>query len=168
MKYKKINFSLQRGGDSMPFTLYMILINTTFWLILNYGIAYGSHLLPKVIFQNNFFFREKSFERNLYKTIKISKWKDKLPAVNSTLKKLKIQLNSQYFNKVIMQTYYAEFGHLAIAILGFLCILVNPNEYFLMALICSIVNFFIHIPFCLIQRYNRPRLLKMKSRLENK
>jgi glycosyl-4,4'-diaponeurosporenoate acyltransferase len=152
----------------LPFTIYMIVINISFWLILNYGVAYGSRLLPKGIFTHNFFFREKSFERNLYKSIRINKWKDKLPAVNSTLKKLKIELNPQYLDKMIMQTYYAEFGHLTIAILGFLCILVNPNEYFLMAFICSIVNFFIHIPYCLIQRYNRPRLLKVKSRLANK
>ncbi|MDW0109755.1 glycosyl-4,4'-diaponeurosporenoate acyltransferase CrtO family protein [Sporosarcina aquimarina] len=145
----------------------MIIINTSFWLILNYGVAYGSRLLPKVIFQNNFFFKEKSFERQLYKSIRINTWKDKLPAMNSTLKNLKSELTPGYLDKVFMQTYYAEFGHLTIAILGFLSIVVNPHEYFMLAFICSIVNFFIHIPFCLIQRYNRPRIVKVKSRIEN-
>lgn len=150
----------------MPFTLYMIIINTSFWLILNYGVAYGSRLLPKGIFQSNLFFKEKSFERKLYKLIKINNWKDQLPAVNSTLKSLKKELNPKYLDQVIMQTYYAEVGHLTIAVLGFLSIFINPNEYFWMAFICSVVNFLIHIPFCLIQRYNRPRLFKLKSRIE--
>lgn len=146
----------------------MILINTSFWLVLNYGIAYGNQLLPKTFFVHNFFFKEFSFERKCYKRLRVSKWKDKVPAMNATLKKLKTELNPKYFDKVIMQTYYAEFGHLAIALLGFLCVAINPNEYFLMAFICSAVNFFFHIPFCIIQRYNRPRLIRMKLRIENK
>lgn len=81
--------------------------------------------------------------------------------MNSTLKNLKSELTPEYLNKVIMQTYYVEFGHLIIALFVFLSILVNPNEYFLMAIIFSIVNFFIRIPFCLIQRHNRPRLFKV-------
>lgn len=140
----------------------MITINTLFWFILNYGVAYASRLLPKKIFRNNFFFKERSFESSLYKTIRIKKWKNKLPAMNATLKNLKNNLTTEYLDKIIMQTYYAEFGHLLIAVLGFLCILINPNEYFLMAFSFSVLNFFIHIPFYLIQRYNRPRLLKVK------
>lgn len=143
----------------------MIIINTSFWLILNYGVAFVSPLLPKRIFRDNFFFKEKSFERKLYKSIRINRWKDKVPAVNSTLKSFKNERTTDYLDQVIMQTYYAEFGHVTIAVLGFLCIVINPNDYFLMALICAIVNFFIHIPFCLIQRYNRPRLYKVKSRI---
>lgn len=146
--------------------MYMIIINTSFWLLLNYGVFYGSPLLPKGLFQNNFFFKEKSFERNLYKSIRIKKWKDKLPGMNATLKRLKTDLNPAYLDKMILQTYYAEFGHLIIAVLGFLCIVVNPNEYFLMALLSATVNFFVHLPFCLIQRYNRPRLVKVKSKIE--
>lgn len=142
----------------------MITINTLFWFILNYGVAYGTRLLPKKFFQNNFFFKERSYEGNLYKSIRIKKWKDKLPAVNATLKNMKSNLTPEYLDKIIMHTYYAEFGHLLIAVLGFLCILLNPNDYFLMAFSFSVLNFFIHIPFYLIQRYNRPRLLKLKFR----
>lgn len=159
---------LKGKDDNLSFIIWMILINTSFWLVLNFGLAYGNQLLPKIFFVHNIFFKEFSFERNLYKTLRVSKWKDRVPAVNSTLKKLKVEFNPTYFDKVIMQTYRAEFGHLAIALLGFLCVAVNPTEYFQMAIICSVVNFFFHIPFCIIQRYNRPRLIKMKLRLENK
>ncbi|ANU27036.1 hypothetical protein I858_008530 [Planococcus versutus] len=151
-------------GEHLSFTIYMIIINTSFWLILNYGVAYGSRLLPKGMFQKNFFFKERSFESSLYKSLRIKKWKDKLPAMNATLKNLQDKLTPDYLDKLIMQTYYAEFGHLTIAVLGFLCIVVNPNEYFLMAFSCSIVNFFIHLPFYLIQRYNRPRLINVRFR----
>ena len=151
----------------MSFTIYMIIMNTSFWLILNYGVAYGVQLLPESIFQNNFFFKEKSLERKLYKCMRIKDWKEKVPTMNPILKKLKKERTPDYLEKVMMQTYYAELGHVIIAIVGFLSIVINPSEYFLMALISSIVNFFIHIPFCLIQRYNRPRIRKLRTRIEN-
>ncbi|ALS77391.1 hypothetical protein AUO94_01465 [Planococcus kocurii] len=122
------------------------------------------HILPKETFQNNFFFKEKAFESRPSKSIRIKKRKDKLPAMNATLKNLKTKLTSDYLHTLIMQPYYAEFGHLTTAVLDFLCLVVNPNAYLLMAFICSIVNFFIHIPYYLIQRYNRPRLLNVKFR----
>ncbi|MFG6149341.1 glycosyl-4,4'-diaponeurosporenoate acyltransferase CrtO family protein [Halobacillus sp. B23F22_1] len=43
---------------------------------------------------------------------------------------------------------------------------VNPSGQVKMALISSIVNFIIQIPFCLIQRYNRPRLFTIKLALK--
>ena len=154
-------------GDHVLFTVYMILLNTSFWFVLHYGIAYGCRLLPKAFYLNSSIFNEKSFERHFYKSIKISKWKDRLPAMNPTLKKLKNERSPEYLEKVIMHTYYAEFGHFTIALFGFLCIVVNPSDYFWMALLSSIANFIIHIPFCFIQRYNRPRIYRVKSRMEN-
>ncbi|WP_410477418.1 hypothetical protein [Planococcus sp. ANT_H30] len=118
------------------------------------------HILPKETFQNNF----KAFENRPSKSIRIKKRQDKLPTMNATLKNLKTKLTSDYLHTLIMQTCYAEFGHLTTAVLDFLCLVVNPSAYLLMAFICSIVNFFIHIPYYLIQRYNRPRLLDVKFR----
>lgn len=100
------------------------------------------------------------------------KWKDKLPewgkVWNFEKKNLNKELSLKYVDKFILETYYAEIGHLGMAIFGFACILVNPTDYALMAFICSIINLIIQIPFCIIQRYNRPRLVRLKLRLEYK
>lgn len=146
----------------MSFTLYMVIINTSFWLLLNYGVAYGVRLVPPRFYRNTRAFREQPFERRLYARLRITKWKDRLPMMNAALKKLENNMTPAYLDRMIMETYYAEFGHLTIAVLGFLIIWVNPNEYMWMAWIFAVVNFFIHILFCIIQRYNRPRLLKVK------
>ena len=151
----------------------MITINTSFWLLCYFGIAWGVRVFPRALYENNiWFFKNYPFEKELFKILRVEKWKDRLPEwgklLNFEKKYLKKVLSLEYIDKFIMETYYAEFGHLAIGICGFLCILVNPKEYIVMATICSIVNFIIQIPFCIIQRYNRPRLYRIKNRLKNR
>ncbi|HWK23816.1 MAG TPA: hypothetical protein VNS08_12365 [Ureibacillus sp.] len=155
------------------FTLWMVVINTSFWLILCFGFAFLVRYFPKSFYEKNqWFFKEYRFEKKIYKRIQVDKWKDKLPEWGSVFKFEKKNLNQNlsisYINTFILETKYAEIGHLGMAILGFACILVNPSDYAMMAIICSTINFIIQIPFCLIQRYNRPRLNRIKLRLENK
>jgi len=148
-------------------TIWMTLINTSFWLICCFGMAWIVRVFPKSLYEpNNCFFKEKAFEKQLYKAIRIAKWKDRLPEWGKILgfekKNLNKDLQAQYLDRFILETCYAEVGHLGMALLGFACIAVNPNSYFLMALICALVNVVIQIPFILIQRYNRPRLLRIR------
>ncbi len=44
------------------------------------------------------------------------------------------ELSLKYVDKFILETYYAEMGHLGMAIFGFACILVNPSNYALILL----------------------------------
>jgi glycosyl-4,4'-diaponeurosporenoate acyltransferase len=152
----------------------MITINTIFWLSCCFGVGWFVHrLLPKSAFDKiNYLFNEWSFEKRLYKIIYVARWKDKLPEWGSVWdfekKHIPKELNLEYVERFILETHRAEIGHLGMAVLGFACVLVNPDENALMAIICSIINFVIQIPFCLIQRYNRPRLARLKLRLANK
>jgi len=155
------------------FTLWMVVINTSFWLVCCFGVAFLIRFFPKSLYkENRGFFKEHPFEKKLYKKILVEKWKDKLPewgrVWNFEKKNLNKELSLRYIDKFILETKYAEVGHLGMAILGFACILVNPSDYANMAVICSIINLVIQIPFCLIQRYNRPRLVRLKLRLEYK
>lgn len=155
------------------FTLWMITINTIFWVVCCFGVAWAVYRLIPITFykQINWFFKGHPYEKRLYKIIKIGRWKRKLPewgkVWNFDKKHLKKELNLEYIDRFILETYRAEIGHLGMAILGFACVLVNPSDYYLMAITSSIVNCFIQIPFCLIQRYNRPRLMKIRLRYEN-
>jgi glycosyl-4,4'-diaponeurosporenoate acyltransferase len=149
-------------------TLWMIIINTLFWLVVCFGTAYSVRVFPNSWYGSTcWFFKEKLFERKVYRTIRIAKWKDKLPEwgrlLNFEKKNLKKDINLEYIDRFILETCYAEIGHLGMAVLGFACIFVNPRSHALMALILAIINLVIQIPFILIQRYNRPRLLRIRS-----
>ncbi|GGO00192.1 glycosyl-4,4'-diaponeurosporenoate acyltransferase CrtO family protein [Saccharibacillus kuerlensis] len=155
------------------FTIWMIVINTSFWLICCFGTAHLVRFLPKSWYEKNqWFFAERSFERKVYKRIGLDRWKDRLPECgkvwNFQKKNLNEDLTLSYADKFILETKYAEVGHLGMAVLGFACIWVNPSDYALMAFILAGVNVIVQIPFCLIQRYNRPRLLRLRSRLARK
>ncbi len=148
-------------------TLWMVMINTSFWLVCCFGMAWFVRILPKSIYKtNNFFFKERSFEKRLYKILHTARWKDNLPEwgkiLNFEKKNLKKDLSLDYIDRFILETCYAEIGHLGMAVFGFACILVNPSSYALMALIFAVINVFIQIPFILIQRYNRPRLIRLR------
>ncbi len=151
------------------FTVSMIVINTTFWLIVCFGMAYGVRLIPCSFYEKNtWLFHERSYEKRFYKKIQLSRWKDKLPewgdVFNFEKKNLHKELNKNYLNKFILETYYAEVGHIGMGIVGFTCIVVNPESFARFALICSSVNLVVQIPFCLIQRYNRPRLTRLRDK----
>ncbi|KAA9029949.1 glycosyl-4,4'-diaponeurosporenoate acyltransferase CrtO family protein [Niallia endozanthoxylica] len=156
------------------FTLWMIVINTTFWLVCCFGTAWVVHkLLPSSIYEKmKWLFKERSFEKSFYRMIHLVKWKDKLPEWGKVWSfeknHLKQELSLEYVNRFILETYRAEIGHIGMAVLGFACVLVNPRDSAQMAMICSIVNVVVQIPFCLIQRFNRPRLVRLKARLEDR
>lgn len=155
------------------FIIQMIVINTVFWLVCCLGTAHAVRFLPKSWYaRNDGFFTERAFEKKLYKKIRIDRWKDKLPEGgglwNFQKKNLHEKLTPEYADRFILETKYGEVGHWCMAVLGFACVLVNPSEYAGMAFACAGVNVIVQIPFCLIQRYNRPRLIRLRSRLAYK
>ncbi|MDO3411321.1 hypothetical protein QWJ34_16265 [Saccharibacillus sp. CPCC 101409] len=155
------------------FIVWMIVINTLYWLVCCLGTAHAVRFLPGSWYEkNDWFFAERSFERKLYKKVRIDRWKDRLPEGGGLWKFQKKTLHEkitlEYADKFILETKYGEVGHLAMAILGFACIGVNPGDYALMAFMCAGINLIVQIPFCLIQRYNRPRLIRLRSHLAHR
>lgn len=148
----------------------MTMINTLFWITISLISAYGVRILPKKFYYTCKLFQHKKFERKIYKTIKIKNWKTKVPELGILLgfqkRYLEKDINKEYLEKFIMESYYAELGHYLMGLLGFLIIFVNPPEYLIFSLICSVLNLFGNLPFSLIQRYNRPRLVRILNRIE--
>jgi glycosyl-4,4'-diaponeurosporenoate acyltransferase len=136
-------------------------------------MAWFVRVFPKSLFDPaNWFFKEKYFERKLYKKMNVASWKDKLPEwgklLNFEKKSLNKEITLEYIDQFLLETCYAEAGHIGMAVAGFACILVNSSTNFIMALTFAIVNVCIQIPFILIQRYNRPRLLRLRFKYISK
>lgn len=122
------------------FTLWMIVSNTAFWLIVCFGSAYAVRYLPDSWYKASYF-EEKPLERRLYRTLRINSWKDRLPEWGSVFhfekKNLREDLDLVYLRRFIMETYYSESGHSMMAVLGFGCLLLNPASYSGMALMLA-------------------------------
>ena len=120
----------------------------------------------KWIFEDRFPFKSFGFEKGgrIYNKIGIMKWKTKLPDASVTITKIlpkfmprkRIDQGDQ-IPILIKETCIAEATHVLVAILGFGCVFIWNG---IGGWIVSIVFLLFNIPFIIIQRFNRPRLIR--------
>lgn len=119
--------------------------------------------MPQAIFNaDNWFFRVRQGELKFYKKIGIKKWKDKVPDLGWTAGFPKANLKSldpEYLKTFIDETCKGEVLHNIAGFLGFVALLVFPSQDMIFVLPIVLVNFVLHMLPCMIQRYNRSRLL---------
>lgn len=110
-------------------------------------------------------FSEKEFEKNFYRKLHVKKWKDNLPTADEEL----FSLKTHTIEEIIMAGCQAEIVHWFCAAAGFLTMfLAIPFGDWYIFLITSVLAAAYDMLFVIIQRYNRPRLMKtlgMEKRL---
>lgn len=120
----------------------------------------------KWIFEDRFPFKSFEFEKGgrIYNKIGIMKWKTKLPdasvAITKILPKFMPRKRLDQSNQIpilIKETCIAEATHALVAILGFGCVFIWNG---IGGWIVSIAFLLLNIPFIIIQRFNRPRLIR--------
>jgi glycosyl-4,4'-diaponeurosporenoate acyltransferase len=108
------------------------------------------------------------WESKFYSKIKILSWKDKIPELGFLAGFVKTKVVSDdpsYLYKFAKETVYAEVMHIISALVGFVIILIPPYELmFNFAFPIAFINFILNILPIFVQRYNRPRLLRMYYR----
>ena len=98
------------------------------------------------------------WEKKLYKTLKVKKWKNHMPTFNPEL----FDTNKHSLDEIAQVMCQSELVHETIAALSFLPILLAfPFGDFPVFLITSIIGALIDICFVIMQRYNRPRIIKL-------
>ena len=133
----------------------------------------GRFLPRKWIFEKAFPFKCFGFEKEgkLYEKLRVHQWKTKVPDASVVMHRLfpkwipKKRIDGDFRNQIpilIKETCVAEATHFAAILSGFACIpLWNGIGGHLMAWLFALLN----LPFILIQRYNRPRLLRIFHRI---
>lgn len=161
--------------QTFGFVLYITLLLALFWLSINIIVPWlVRFLVPKKFFNEDaLLFKERKFESTLYRKLKVVKWKDKLPDAGKLIHfqrdTLPQDIDQNYINRFITECCIAELGHLTVGILGFASLFFvllipgsNTAEPLMIFLILSIMDFIIQMLFIIIQRYNRPRLIKLR------
>jgi glycosyl-4,4'-diaponeurosporenoate acyltransferase len=123
----------------------------------------------KYLDHTRWLFKEKSWENggSVYQKIfKVRKWKDKLPELSdffhTTFSKRDITgYDPDYLEKYILESCRAEMSHWSIIILAFWSVVCN--DYVISMLIVATA---LNLPFIIIQRYNRPRILHLLNAVE--
>lgn len=103
----------------------------------------------------------------LYERLGVKRWKDKLPDMSKLSRRLARKSipdtpTPESLLSLIQETCVAEVIHELLMVLGFLCYLIRRRRrVFLLACLWALGN----LPFVIIQRYNRPRLMRLRTRL---
>ncbi|MBE6793385.1 MAG: hypothetical protein E7532_00385 [Ruminococcaceae bacterium] len=144
------------------------------WLgIVSFTIMY--HLWMRIIMGNatklfrinyqNFWFREKKFEKKMYKFLRVKRWKNKTLTYNPEL----YDINTRTPEEIAFTTAKSELDHIINVLIAFSTVLFGL--LWGMTWIFALTAFFAAIfdsQFIIIQRYNRPRLVKLIEREKRK
>ncbi len=142
-----------------------ITLSITFGTILYHflmRLAVG-FLVPHSFHYTDKFFTEKAFEKPLYKALKVKKWKRFMPSYNPDSYSIKNDVRS--LEIIADTTCRNEIIHLVICLLSF--VPVSFTSFFGAAavfIITSVFSCMFDMIFVIMQRYNRPRLVKIINR----
>ena len=153
----------------------MNLVKCALYLALT-GIVgfFVGRILPKRWFKpEKGLFRSFPVERNgtIYEKLGIRKWHRKVLDMSRILpgwmpaKKLSCDYE-QNLPVMIRETCVAEVIHISVSIAGLRCLWMWPGVGGVTVTAIHIV--LLNLPFILIQRYNRPRLIRLQEKLEKK
>lgn len=147
--------------------LFWIAILTISSGLIDGVVALTIRLLPKNLFQpNNKVFNVSEKKINFYKKLGVKKWKEKVPDLGqfANFKKNKIEnpFSVKYIHRFLVENCYGDIIHIVSAFMGFFILLFTPLKLsFTIALPIALINFVINYMPMMIQRYNRPKLLKI-------
>lgn len=117
-----------------------------------------SKLFQKQINYKQWWFKEKNFEKQLYKLLHVKQWKNKALTYNPELFSLKKHSLEEIANAMVK----AELDHWINEIISITTLLFAiPWGQFWIFLITAIAAMIFDAQFIAIQRYNRPRVMKI-------
>ena len=106
-------------------------------------------------------FRQRGFEEKLYRKLKVKRWKDRMPTVDKNA----FALEKQPIERIIGATCQAEIVHELDIIASLAAILFAiPFGNLWVFVVTSVLGAAFDMVFVIIQRYNRPRLLRALKR----
>lgn len=114
-------------------------------------------------FYNSWWFTLHGFEKKLYKKLKVKKWKAGIATYDERL----FDFTRHTPKQVLFTICQSEIVHELNVVLSFMPLVFTPKlGHWIIILIHCVIFSLVNIPFIIIQRYNRPRILKMMEILE--
>ena len=106
----------------------------------------------------------------LYRALKVQSWKNRLPdmsrvAPDMVKKQVSLTGSSDEAARVAVETCVAEAVHWVLMLLSFIIYLLCPQP---LGAALAVLYGLSHVPFIIIQRYNRPTLVVLAERLKQR
>ncbi|MGC3953039.1 MAG: hypothetical protein QM804_02100 [Propionicimonas sp.] len=147
-------------------------LNCILYTVLVVIRAWVDVLIPdRFLRPDSWWFRIRDWERDgeWYRDqLRIDRWKDKLPSLKTAARFSKKRLSAashRYLDRFVTETCRAESNHLRAIGAVMVMRLWTPVDLWSVCLMLAIVG---NLPFIMIQRYNRPRLMRALERIERR
>lgn len=150
-----------------------------FWRCVFYLAVIGvlsqlTALLPRHWFHaERFPFRPYRWERggDIYRRVGITWWKDRVPDMSRYLpflatKTMSAGVSAAQAERLVQETCVAESVHIVLSLMTLYCLRLWPGAMGAVFTVCYILAG--HVPFIMIQRYNRPRFVLIARRLRQR
>ncbi|MBR1457594.1 MAG: hypothetical protein IJ594_10620 [Oscillospiraceae bacterium] len=124
------------------------------------GLAYNVCMKNRADYHKPWY-RQKAFEPKLYETLRVKSWKGKMPTYAGDL----FDPRRHSWDEIAQAMCQAELVHETIAVLSFLPLLaVRWFGSFWVFLITSVLSALLDLMFVAMQRYNRPRVVRLAEK----
>jgi len=144
-----------------------------FWYLFGVSVIgfFVGRILPKEWFDPSLFpYKPHDFENGgkYYDKFKIRKWQNKLPDMSKIFKKImppkqmSRMPSKEELTLMLQETCIAEWEHKTVLLLGLYCIFIWQG---MGGIIVSLLYTLGNIPFIIIQRYNRPKLMRVLAHI---
>lgn len=147
-----------------------LLMSIAYVAVIGILAHYIGESLPRGLFSEyKFPYRTYKWEKNgkAYNRLHIKKWKNRLPDMSRVMrdmlpKKVTFDATSDNIDALIKETCVAECVHYWLCVFSVGIYLIWKNY---VGVILAFVFIACNIPFMMIQRYNRPHLIKLRQKL---
>ena len=139
--------------------LYITFMTFSYHFIMRLIVGTITHpIFGKFYNYNSWWFSQKPFEQKIYKFLKVKNWKDNVPSWEQGA----FSLKNDSLHNIAIGMCNAELVHEIIAILSFVPILFSikygvPAVFIFTSILAGTFDMI----FVIIQRYNRPRIIKL-------
>lgn len=146
---------------ALDFLLTTVIIfgTTAYHLLMRLAVGYVINLIlrNRVNYRRKWF-RVSKWELKLYKKLRVKKWKNNMPSYNPSF----FDNKSHSWDEIAQAMCQAEIVHEVIVVLSFLPILAYiPFGALGVFIITSLLSACFDMMFVIMQRYNRPRIIKL-------
>ncbi len=155
-------FIVTRNDIALTFTISIGVTLYHFAMRLAVGVVVNTIMKNKAN-HNNGWFREKRFESKFFKLIRVRSWKKRLPTFNPDT----FDIEQKTIKEIVGASCQAEIVHEVIMALSLLPIIFIPFLGGAVAIvITSVLAMLYDSLFVILQRYNRPKLVRVMERFQ--
>ncbi len=155
-----------RFGGELLITLLTTAATTFYHLLMRLVIGFAVHYtFPKQVNPQNRWFRERKWEKRLWKLLRIRKWAKRVPTFDPAQFDVKTHTPEQLARQMCL----SETVHILIVVCGYCSLLFcfffeDPAASLAPFLITAVLAGLYDLQFVLLQRYNRPKVLRLIKR----